>query len=121
MKKVLLIDDEQDISFVFKRGLEASEKFKVKVCNEGREGIRKAKEFMPDIILLDMMMPELPGDEVAALLKEDPQTASIPIIFLTAMVRMEESHQGAVTPGRTPVVSKGVTTKQLISIIEQLT
>lgn len=98
-KIILVIDDNPDVCDLVERALENSE-FEVFKAASGREGIQLAQEQGPDIILLDIMMPELDGFTVNNYLKKIPATKSIPIIFLTARVtnsgRIIASKTGAV-------------------------
>jgi len=81
--KILVIDDEEDFSFFLKKNLERHECYDVITASDGREGIKKAKEAKPDLIFLDILMPEMSGFEVLDKLKEDKQTEPIPVIMLT--------------------------------------
>lgn len=81
-KKILLVDDEPDIVVVMKFTLETNG-FEVITAYDGDEGWQKAKEYKPDLIILDVLMPKMLGDDLAAKLKGDPDTGRIPIIFLT--------------------------------------
>lgn len=84
-KKVLIIDDEMDLVDMIHFRLEASG-FEVIDAYDGADGIKKSKEEKPDLILLDLMMPQMNGFEVAEKLKEDSALKSIPIIVFTAAV-----------------------------------
>ncbi len=84
--KVLLVDNEQDFCFFLKMNLEETGELEVKVANDGKTGIELARTEKFNIILLDIVMPEMSGSEVGEILINDPQTKEIPIIFLTAMV-----------------------------------
>lgn len=84
MKKVLIADDEQDILDILQFNLEA-EGYKIETANNGVEAIEKAKSFLPDLIILDVMMPEKTGIEVCSALRFLPAFKSTLIIFLTAM------------------------------------
>ena len=81
---VLLIDDEPDIRKTIGRRLE-QEGFGVILAASGEEGLRIAKEQQPDLVLLDIMMPKMKGRDVCAKLKASPETAHMPVIFLTAL------------------------------------
>ena len=81
---VLLIDDEPSILKTLGRRLER-EGFSVLTAENGEAGLRLAQTEQPDVVLLDIMMPTMKGREVCARLKADPRTASIPVIFLTAL------------------------------------
>ena len=82
IKRILLVDDEPDIVTVMKFTLETND-FEVITAYDGQEGLDKAKEARPDMIILDVLMPKLFGDDLAKILKQDPLTANIPILFLT--------------------------------------
>lgn len=81
-RKILLVDDEPDIVVVMKFTLEING-FEVITAYDGDEGWHKAKECSPDLIILDVLMPKMLGDDLAGKLKGDPDTGRIPIIFLT--------------------------------------
>ena len=82
--KILLVDDEKDIIDLLKYNLEKEKEFTIEVAYDGKEALKKVETFNPDIVLLDIMMPEMNGLEVCKLLKSDAETSHIPIIFLTA-------------------------------------
>jgi len=84
MKKVLVIDDEEDLTFFVKANLELSGDYEVVVANSGKEGIHAAIRNNPDVILLDIMMPCMDGFEVLGKLKKNKKTANISVIMLTA-------------------------------------
>ena len=89
-KKILLIDDEEDILEILSYNLE-KEGYKVTTANNGNEGIRKAKEIIPDLILLDVMMPEKDGIETCTELRTIKELQKTLIVFLSA--RSEEFSQ----------------------------
>ena len=82
-EKVIVIEDEADILEVIQYNLER-EGYRVLTARDGKEGLQLIKKEMPDIVLLDLMLPSLDGIEVCRKLKEDPITHSIPIIMVTA-------------------------------------
>jgi len=84
MKKVLIIDDEEDLTFFVKANLELAGDYEVNIANSGKEGLKIAARYKPDLILLDIMMPHMDGFEVLERLKNTPKTTSIPVIMLTA-------------------------------------
>ena len=90
-KKILLIDDEADFCFFVKANLENTGAFDVITRSTAREGIRLARIEKPDLIFLDIVMPEISGDEVAMALFDHPETNKIPIIFLTALITKTET------------------------------
>jgi CheY-like chemotaxis protein len=87
---VLLIDDEPDIREVAQLSLGAVAGWDVLTADNGAEGLEIAAERQPDAILLDVMMPGLDGPSTLARLREDPETAAVPVVFLTAKAREAE-------------------------------
>ena len=87
-KKILIIEDEQDMSDLLAMRFRR-EQFDVDVALDGKEGLDKVKALKPDIVLLDLMLPTLSGNEIASAMRADPKTAGIPVIMLTA--KSEES------------------------------
>ncbi len=84
MRKILIIDDEEDLTFFVKANLELAGDYKVLTATSGKEGIKLAERWQPDIILLDIMMPVMDGYETLNELKSGEKTLSIPVIMLTA-------------------------------------
>jgi len=89
MKKILIIEDDSDFRELMKNRLSYSG-FEVYEAENGVEGLKKVKEISPDLILLDIKMPEMDGYSLIKELKANSQTASIPIIVVTAYKDMEE-------------------------------
>jgi CheY-like chemotaxis protein len=87
--KALIIDDEEDVRFVARMSLERVGGMTVVQASSGEEGVTRARSEQPDFILLDMMMPGMDGAATFRALRASTETASIPIVFLTAkaMVR----------------------------------
>ena len=81
MARILAIDDEEEIREVIRRGLAEHE---VITASDGLEGLEKAHRFVPDLILLDVTMPEMTGFEVCRQLRASPDLVWVPVIFLTA-------------------------------------
>lgn len=84
-RKILIIDDDI-ISQNMIRTTLGQAGYSVNIASNGEEGIRKILEQPPDLIILDIIMPGLDGGEVAAILKNDPATKDIPIIFLSSLI-----------------------------------
>ncbi len=91
-KTILLVDDEPDILHILKRGLKVLG-FTVITAANGNDAIISAMEQRPDLIILDVLMPDMDGGEVARKLQEFPETRNIPIIFLTGMFPKREEKQ----------------------------
>jgi CheY-like chemotaxis protein len=88
-KKILVVDDEPHIVKLVSSRLEANG-YEVIAASDGKEGIEKAKEEQPDLILLDIAMPKMTGHEVLKKLKEDKDTKSIPVIMITGRSGAED-------------------------------
>lgn len=84
MKKILLIDDEKEFCSLMKKNLERSSEYEIIVANDGKTGISIAGKHEPDLILLDIVMPQMSGLEVLKRLKQNEKTIVIPVIMLTA-------------------------------------
>ncbi|MCF7871363.1 MAG: response regulator [Candidatus Omnitrophica bacterium] len=109
-KKVLIIDDEKDFCWFVKSNLEINGEFQIITSNSGKEGLKKAKEEVPDLILLDILIPDMEGPAVAEELANCRTTRDIPIIFLTAIVREEEAERSI---GGKQFIAKPVETEKL--------
>ena len=83
-KKILIVDDTPDILLVVAKRLQ-SWGYDAFIAESGEEGLKIAEKEIPDLILLDIMMPKMKGRDVALRLKAEPKTQRIPIIFLTAL------------------------------------
>ena len=83
-KLILIIDDEEDVKAIAQMGLEMAASWEVITANSGQEGLEIAATKQPDVILLDLMMPDWDGKETLKQLKNNSQTASIPVILMTA-------------------------------------
>ncbi|MEW6094912.1 MAG: response regulator [bacterium] len=92
-RKIVLIDDNTSFVDVISRFL-TLKKFEVFIAYDGTEGIKTVSKYMPDVILLDIMMPGLTGYEVCKKLKKTAKTKHIPIIFLTVRSRPEDIEKG---------------------------
>src|SRR6266581_697939 len=83
MPKILVVDDEPDAVELIDFNLKAAS-FEVVTAADGNEALKKARSSLPDLIVLDLMLPEVDGLEVCKILRRDPATAAIPIIMVTA-------------------------------------
>jgi CheY-like chemotaxis protein len=117
-KKILVVDDEQNMTRMLKRNLEATGRYDVRTENSGAAGVTAAREFQPDLILLDVMMPGIDGGEVAAKIKEDKRLANIPVVFLSAIVKKEETQPTGGNIGGLTFLAKPVKLDDLITCIE---
>jgi CheY-like chemotaxis protein len=119
-KKILIIDDEKDALFILSKEL-ASKGYSVISADNGNDALKLAKSKYPDLIMLDIWMPEMDGLEVFARLGEDPKTKDIPVIFLTCLFsKREEKERGCVVAGRV-LIAKPYSIESLATEIERLT
>ena len=118
-KKILIIDDERDFTNLLTAALELHEDYEVCVENNPHQAITTARNFLPDIVVLDVVMPEVDGGEVHSRFKADPALKDIPIIFLTSMVLQTEidEHKGVI--GGSFYVAKPVSASRLTSVIAE--
>jgi len=93
LKRVLLVDDEPDIQAIAKLSLEKVGGFQSLICSSGQEAIDCIAEFKPDIVLLDVMMPELDGPHTLKKLQEQGLVNRIPVVFFTAKVLSSEVNE----------------------------
>jgi len=103
--RILLVDDEPDIREVADLSLGLDPEFKTRACASGADALAVAAQWSPSIILLDVMMPLMDGPTTLAKLRQDPRTAGIPILFLTARTQAEEIAQ-YISLGAQGVLSK---------------
>ena len=117
-KKVLIVDDEPNIvislEFLMKR-----EGFEVSIARDGEEALRKVEESVPDLILLDVMMPRKSGFEVCQQLRGNPAYAGLKIIMLTAKGRDTEVTKG-LDLGADAYMTKPFSTKELAAQVKSL-
>ena len=117
-KRVLLVDDEATFTRLIQRHLEGTGKFEVRAESSSSQVVATAREFQPDVIVLDVIMPDRDGGEVAAELRTDARLAHVPVIFLTAIVSKEHvQRQGEVIGGQT-FLAKPVSVPDLVRHIE---
>ena len=116
--KILIVDDDPDIIEILRYNLSLAG-YEVKAASNGKEAIKKAKIFIPEIILLDVMMPEMDGIEACRLIRETPSLNNSRIIFLSA--RNEDYTQlSAFDAGADDYISKPVKPKILLKKISSI-
>jgi CheY-like chemotaxis protein len=92
LQTILYVEDDLDIQTVARLALEAVGGFTVTICGSGREALATLEAaFHPDLILLDVMMPEMDGPTTLEALRRLPQTAATPVVFMTAKVQGSET------------------------------
>ena len=119
MKKILVVDDETNITSLLSAYLESTGKFEVRSENSGERGYECARQFKPDLILLDIMMSDMGGDGLADKIKKDAALRKTPIIFLTGIVTKEEVQANNGVIGGYPYIAKPILAMhELIDCIE---
>lgn len=116
--KVLVVDDEVDFCYFVQKNLMHDGPFDVITATNGENGIELAKSELPDIILLDLVMPDMPGEDVAAALKDNPATTNIPILYITALATKDDVVDREENKiGNNYILPKPIRTKKLIKTI----
>ena len=118
--KVLVVDDEPGITRMIKLNLEKTGDYEVWTVNEGSRAIEAARLFKPDIIFLDVMLPDLQGDRIAEQLRDDEELMDIKRVFLTAIVTRDETADGGNEIGGNHFLAKPVKTRDIVRMIEKL-
>ncbi len=117
-KKILIVDDEMDVLSVLEKGL-TTEEYSVIKADKGKDALVLAKSERPDLIILDLEMPDMYGGDIARMLKEEPETKDIPVMFLTGMFPKEEEKDGRVVAGHM-LFTKPYDIKELVTAIKRL-
>ena len=115
-KRVFVVDDESGFTHLLKLTLEKTGRFIVREENDGTKAWLAAREFVPDIIFLDVVMPKIDGGDVAKQITTDPLLEHVPIIFLTAIVSEKE---GQHLIGGFPFISKPVSLQAIVECIDR--
>ena len=117
-KKIIIIEDEPDISVLVVHYL-TQEGYKVNTCADGIEGLRRVKADRPDLLILDLMLPELDGLEICKRLRTDPKTSNLPIIMLTAKGEESDKIVG-LELGADDYLTKPFSPKELVARVKAL-
>ena len=119
-KRILVVDDEPALTRIVKLNLERTGNYEVRTENQGSKAVQAAREFKPDLIFLDVMMPDMTGDEISAQLKEDEELSQIKFIFMTAIVTKDETENMGTNIGGNEFLAKPVKTDELLATIERV-
>ena len=115
-KRIFIVDDESGFTRLLKLTLERTGRYTVLEENDGTKAWLAAREFKPDIIFLDIVMPKIDGGDVAQQIRSDPQLAQVPIIFLTAIVSHRETKNDI---GGYPFIAKPVSLADITRCITE--
>ena len=120
-KKILLVDDEKSFTNLLQLNLEQTGRYEVRVVNWAEDALPTARQFKPNIVLLDIIMPRMPGGNVVAQFEADPELNGVPIVFLTAAVqRSRVAEMDGIISGR-PCLAKPASMEEITAMIENQT
>ena len=119
MSKILIADDEPSLRLLVRATLNANKSFELIEASDGNEALNKAQSDLPDLILLDVMMPGLSGFEVCERLKNNPKTKNIIIIMLTAKGQQSD-RDWAISVGTDYFLTKPFSPIELFNLIEKI-
>ncbi|MBU1871632.1 MAG: response regulator [Candidatus Omnitrophica bacterium] len=119
MKKILIVDDEEEtlihLSNILKRA-----NYEVISTTKGKEAVDLAIRQRPDLIILDIVLPDMGGSEVATTILGNPATGSIPIVFLTGILTKQEEEGIEGKTGRRYVIAKPITSRELLEMVSKV-
>ena len=118
-KKILIIDDEVGFTRMVKLNLEKNGEFDVREVNQAPAAVGVAREFKPDLILLDVIMPAMDGGDIRARMQADSKLKDIPVIFLTATLSPRETAGAPQRSGGEQFLAKPVSFAVLLACIRQ--
>jgi two-component system OmpR family response regulator len=118
-KRILVVDDEPSITRLLKLNLEQTGDYEVATENVSKAALATAEEFRPDLILLDVMMPDLDGGGLAGKFQASPTMKGVPIVFLTAAVTREEVRARGGLVGGLPFLAKPVNLHEVLGCLER--
>ena len=119
-KRIMLVDDEVSLTKIMKLNLERTGKYDVVVENSAPKVVDAVRHLQPDLIFLDIMMPEMSGDDIAQELRDDEQLARIPIVFLTAILSKKDTDTMGSKIGGNRFLAKPVKTEELLEMIAEV-
>ena len=118
-KKILVMDDEQGVLLLLRTRFEKAG-YEVFTADTGKEALEIAKNRHPDIIILDIIMPDIDGGKIAEMLKEDHSTRDIPIVFLTCLItKKEEDAKGVHQMGGKYFIAKPYDPEEVLEVIKK--
>ena len=117
-KRILIVEDEIELNEMIKMRLEAND-FEITTAFDGQEGLEKARELEPDLIILDLMLPKIDGYKVCGLLKSDSRYNKIPIIIFTALAQTSNKEMG-MELGADAYITKPFQSEVLLTKIKEL-
>lgn len=117
-KRILVVDDEEDILFCVVHILKHAN-YEVISTTKGREALQLALNLIPDLIILDLIIPDMLGGEVANILSQNPTTSKIPIIFLSALNTKEDEKIIREETGRYHILAKPISREEVLYTVSK--
>jgi len=117
-KKILLVDDNEELLELLRLSFKGAG-FSIVTATNGLEALKKARSLLPDLVLLDLMLPELDGFAVCETLRKDPATASVPILLLSGMSGQFAKYAG-IESGGTDFITKPASPTALLARIREI-
>lgn len=118
--RILIVDDEESLTRMMALTLEQTGAYETRHVNHADQTLAAAHEFEPDVVVLDVIMPEMDGGEVLAQLRADPLTRDMPVIFMTALVDSEEAPLGGLVSAGHHFLPKPISCAELARCIESV-
>ncbi len=118
-KRILIVDDEVSFARMVKLNLEKTGRFEVRTENKPTYALAAARDFKPDLIFLDVIMPSMDGGDVSSQLRRDRLLKDVPIVFLTATVSRRETGDAGLNSGGDLFLAKPVSVEALIQCIDE--
>lgn len=119
LKRILYAEDEPDIQIIVEMIIQSMSDYEIKICDNGQILLDCVEEYNPDLILSDVMMPEMDGPTTLKKLKENEKTKHIPVIFMTAKAQIQEV-QTFFDSGVIGIITKPFEPMELCSLIKDL-
>lgn len=119
-KRILLVDDDVVVASALGKALERLGRYEVRTETSGRRVVEAARAFEPDLILLDVVMPDLDGGEVAAALAADPQLRDTPVAFLTGMISAAETKDANTDARGRRLIAKPISSGELVRVVGEI-
>lgn len=118
-KRILIIDDEPSFTRMVRLNLEKTGFFEVREENKATAALTAAREFRPHLILLDVIMPNMDGGDVARQIQNDRQLKDTPVVFLTATVSKREAGSAGLNSGGSLFLAKPISLENLVQCINE--
>ena len=119
-KKILIVDNEPELTDLIKIALETLGRFRVQTENDPSRAVAAAKDFAPDLIVMDIKMPDLDGADVAIQLQAEPSLCETPIVFLTGTVTVPQIVTHGRQPGALRFLPKTMPLESLVAILREI-